>query len=454
MNRIFYHIRLVLLSGMIIFGILCLIGTGGSGSGSGGTTGENGVARSALPYDDSPAFTPADQQALVSGLIDFTFDFFHQLEAEPDMDDKNIFFSSYSIINALAMTWAGAENDTAAEMADALGITLSEEAFHPALNGLNIDLNSRDDQAPWDGDAFQLNLVNAVWSQDGYPLLPAYLDTLATHYDAGVRLLDFYGAPDESRQTINQWVEEQTNEKIINLLPPGSITSFTVLVLTNAIYFKASWHSAFEENATTDQPFTCLDDSIVTVPMMRQRVDTRFYRDDLFDAVELPYVSAGYAEYEYPLELSMLVIIPKDQRFEAVSGGLDADQLKTIVAALSIGDIMLSLPKFTFEFEVSCKKIMMDLGMTKAFDPNLADFSGMADPAETAPWIDDIYHKAFIAVDEEGTEAAAATAVVMAETTVNPDPIVISADRPFIFLIRDSVTNAVLFMGRVIEPQN
>ncbi len=410
------------------------------------------LARSTLPYDESPACTASEQQALVTGMADFGFDVYREVDADPSSSGKNLLISPYSIENALAMTWAGAGGETAEEMARALRIDLSQKVFHPVLNGLNIDLNRRDDRQPFGGDAFQLNLVNAVWSQLDYPLLPSYLDTLAQSYDAGVRLLDFSAAPEASRQEINDWVEEQTNHKIVDLLPFGSIGPLTRLVLTNAIYFKASWYSAFDEQRTNAQYFTLLDDSQVSVQMMHKSLDVRYFQAETFDAVELPYVSARYKEYEYPQELSMLIIIPHQGCFETMENDLDANRLRKIVDSLTLGAVDLTLPKFEFVFQTTCKKLMQNLGMVKAFDAWQADFSGMVEPATSRPFIDEIYHKAFIAVDEEGTEAAAATAVVMKETGLPPEPVALSADRPFMFVIRDDITGAILFLGRVLNP--
>jgi len=410
------------------------------------------LVKSSASYDDAPDYDSVDMETLVNGFSDYTFDFYHQASADANLQDKNIFFSTYSIENALAMTWAGAKNNTADEMADSLHFTLPLSSFHSTLNALNVDINSRDDSVPFSGDAFQLNLVNAVWSRIGYPFLSSYLDILAQNYDAGVQTLDFIGAPDTSRLVINQWVEGQTNEKIKNLLPEGSISSDTAVVLTNAIYFKASWYSKFDEGVTIPGDFTRLDNSTVSSQMMHQTVNTRFFRSEDFDAVELPYVSSRYEEDQYPQELSMLLIAPHNGRFNSVESALDNNFIQSILSCLSMGDVELTLPKFEFDCEIRCKKIMLNLGMIDAFNFSEADFSNMVDPEDSTPWIDEIYHKAFIAVDEKGTEAAAATAVVMPDAI--PEPVSISMNRPFIFLIRDNFTGTILFMGRVIDPNN
>lgn len=340
-------------------------------------------------------------------------DFYHEVRNDDGAQGKNIFFSTYSIENALAMTWAGAKNNTAVEMANALHLNLPVTMFHPTLNALNVDMNSRDDQPPPSGDAFQFNLVNAIWSRIGYPFLPSYLDIISENYDAGIETLDLYHKPEESRLIINQWVEDQTNEKIKDLLPESSITSSTTLVLTNAIYFKASWFMKFEEDATGPGDFTRLDGSVVSLQMMHRSLDTKLYQGNEFDALEIPYISPRFGEGIYPEEFSMLIIVPHQGAFTAVENSLDYNSIETIVSSLTITEVDLSLPKFEFEYAVKCKNIMMNLGMIDAFNPNAADFSGMANLDYLKPWINEIFHKAFVAVDEEGTEAAAATVVEM-----------------------------------------
>lgn len=410
-----------------------------------------GLKKSSVAYNSAPDFTSSDIETLIDGFSDFTIDFYHALRKEPSTHDKNLFFSAYSIKNALAMAWAGARNNTADEMADVLHLNLPQDRFHPTLNAFNIDINSRDDQLSPSDDAFQLKLVNAIWSRIGYPLLPSYLDLIAENYNAGVRTLDFAGNPDGSRHIINQWVEDQTNDKIKGLLPPDAIQPLTTLVLTNAIYFKASWFKKFNEKLTSQSEFFLLDGSTVIVDMMQHhQLVTKVFQGDGFDVVELPYVSYMYEKNQYPEELSMMIIIPHLGMFETVESSLDYDSVDSIAASMRMGCIDLALPRFEFEFEVNCKDIMQQIGMMDAFDPYRADFSGMVDPVDSKPVIDAIYHKAFVAVCEGGTEAAAATAVVVTPASM-PDT-VISADKPFIFFIRDNITGVILFMGRVVDP--
>ncbi len=406
-----------------------------------------GLMKSSIPYNDSPVYDEADRNSLVNSFSDFTIDFYHEVIENDEAQDKNIFFSTYSIENALAMIWAGANNDTSVQIADTLHLTLPPEKFHSTLNALNIDLNQCDDQASSSGEPFQLNLINAVWSRIGYPFLSSYLDTIAEHYNAGVTTLDFINNPDGSRKIINQWIEDQTSEKVKNLLPENSITSDTEMVITNTIYFKASWLFPFDEELTHPGDFTRLDDSIIISQMMHQMINTQFFTGDSYDAVELPYVTLTDEEGCLK-ELSMLLIIPHEDNFKTVENTLDYKSISSIVSSLTTGWINLTLPKFEFNYEIKCKEIMYNIGMVDMFNPLTADFTKMVNIDDSKPWIDQIYHKAFIAVDEKGTEASAATAGVGIQSIVPS----ISADKPFIFFIRDNITGTILFVGRVLDP--
>lgn len=268
----------------------------GSADRKNNTPTEENFFKSSVTYDDFPVCTNEERNLLVDGFSAFAVDFYHQVISEQEYQHENIFFSPYSIENAMAMTWAGAESLTADEMAHALHLTLPQETFHRTLNALNIDFNNRDESPPFSGDAFDFNLVNSIWSRIGYPFLPYYLDVIAENYDAGVHTIDFEGDPEGSRQKINLWVEDQTNSKINDLLPQGSISKDTSVVLTNAIYFKASWYYKFNEKETAPGYFSLLDGTLVEPDMMRRKMRTKYFQDDRFDAVELPYVSPRYDE--------------------------------------------------------------------------------------------------------------------------------------------------------------
>ncbi|HOG45852.1 MAG TPA: serpin family protein [Anaerolineae bacterium] len=379
----------------------------------------------------------ADVPDLVAGNTQFALDLYGVLYDK----GANLFCSPYSISQALAMTYAGAKGATAQEMAQALAFTLPQERLHPAFNALDQVLASRGANVAKDqGERFSLHVTNALWGQQDYAFLPAFLDVLAENYGAGLRLLDLKGASDASRQTINRWVEEQTAEKIKDLLPEGSIDSLTRLVLTNAIYFNAGWKNPFQAQATQEGAFHLLDGSSVTVPMMRQGERMGYVAGQGWQAVELPYVGD---------ELSMVVVLPAEGQFEAVARGLDAATLATMTQGLKPTDVALALPRFKFEAKAELKEALVKLGMAQAFSQD-ADFSGMTERPEL--YIDQVYHKAFVAVDEKGTEAAAATAVAMRVTAAPAEPKQVRVDRPFIFLIRDAETGAILFLGHVVNP--
>lgn len=401
-------------------------------------TPETGFAKSSLERDLAPAVPADDLAAVVKGHTAFALDLYQALRGD---HDGNLFYSPFSISQALSMTWAGARGDTEAAMAQTLHFDLEQGAFHPASNALDLALAERG--APLDdpdaGNPFVLNVVNALWGAQDKPFEAAFLDTLALNYGAGMHRLDFKGDPDGSRTTINDWVEAETNDRIEDLLPEGSITPNTALVLTNAIFFKASWATPFSEEGTRDQAFKLANGEAVQVPTMNISEHFRYAITEAYDAVALPY--AGY-------QVSMVVIAPKGD-FAAFEDGLTAESLDGIVGSLEGGSLELSLPRFTFESDVPLTKTLKAMGMEIAFSSD-ADFSGIDGSRGLA--ITDVLHKAFVAVDEKGTEAAAATAVVVGETSV-PVFEPLAVDRPFLFLIRDDETGAVLFIGRVLDPR-
>lgn len=391
----------------------------------------------------SPVVNQPDLAALVAGNNAFALDAYQALLKEAD---ENLFYSPYSISMALAMTYAGARGDTAKEMANTLHYTLPQERLHPAFNSLDTELSQRGQGAKGkDGKGFRLNIVNAIWGQKGYQFLQDFLDTLALNYGAGLRILDFVAAPEPSRVTINDWVSDQTEGRIKDLIPQGAINAMTRLVLTNAIYFNAAWQYPFEKNDTKDDTFHLLDGREVTVPMMRQTESLKYAQDSGYQAVELPYDGR---------ELSMLILLPQSGQFSALEESMDAKAIDAVIKKLSWNQIALTMPKFEFTSGFSVKKALTALGMSDAFTES-ADFSGMTGKRDL--YISDVIHKAFVSVDESGTEAAAATAVIMMATAMPgapPAPIKVTIDRPFIFLIRDNKTGAILFIGSVLNPEN
>lgn len=396
------------------------------------------VIQSEKRRESSPNVDDTDLAMLIDGNSDFAFDLYQALSKE----DNNIFYSPYSISLALAMTYAGARGETEQQMADTLHFILPQDRLHPAFNSLDIELSHRGKGAKGkDGEGFRLNIVNAIWGQKDYRFLTTFLDTLAKNYGAGLRLMDFINAPEESRITINNWVSDQTEGRIKDLIPQGLINRLTRLVLTNAIYFNAAWQYPFDEDMTQDGTFYLLDGDEVTVPMMRQTESFGYAEGDGYQAVELAYDGG---------ELSMVILLPRAGQFKAFEGTIDARLVNAIVKALEPRQVVLTMPKFEFESSFSLKETLTGMGMPVVFSED-ADFSGMTGYRDL--FIADVVHKAFVSVDEAGTEAAAATAVVMQKTAALPStPVEVTVDRPFIFLIRDIETGTILFVGRVIDP--
>lgn len=381
-----------------------------------------------------PAVSPgqAPVPELVEGNSAFALDLYRVLFST----DSNIFYSPYSISAALAMTHAGAEGQTEQQMAEALHYTLAQTQLHAAFNALDQALLSQADDA--DQQAFRLHIANTIWGQQGHSWLEAFLDTLAQNYGAGLRQVDF-GKAEEARELINEWVREQTEGKIEELLPPGSVDGQTAMVLTNAVYFKAAWKHGFAEEATKDRLFTLLDGSQVTVPMMWQHGELGYADSPGVQILELPYAGD---------EMSMVILLPQEHTFESFVRSLDAQELNGLLDGLERKGVALSMPKFRFTSEFELKDALMELGMVDAFG-SYADFSGMDGTREL--FIDQVYHDAFVAVDEAGTEAAAATAVVVARK--GPSLVQqVNINRPFVFLIRDIETSTILFFGHVLNP--
>jgi len=390
-----------------------------------------------LPRDPSPDVPPSDLDELVGGNTDFAFDLYKKLSEE----DGNVFFSPFSISQALAMTWAGAKNDTETQMSDTLHFTLGQDKLHPAFNLLDLELQSRGEGAKGkDSEPFRLNIANSTWGQDGWTWLPAFLDVLAVNYGAGMRLVDFAADPEQCRVTINKWVEDKTEDRIKDLLPEGVIDTQTALVLVNAIYFNAAWLDPFEEDDTRQGEFSLLDGGKVMVPLMEQVEEHNYMEGDGFKAVEMKYDGE---------ELSMVIVLPDIDRFDEIESSLSSTFIDGIIQDFGNYSVTLTLPKFEYESEFGLAGTLNSMGMTDAFVPDVADFSGM--DGSLLLYITDVVHKAFVSVDEAGTEAAAATGVVIGYTSI-PESAVFTADHPFIFFIRDIATGAILFVGRVLDP--
>ena len=419
--------------------VIVLIGLGAcTPTAPGNTIKATGMTlKSEKQRNESPEIASSDIPSLTDGNGVFAFNLYKLVSQE----EGNLFYSPYSISAALAMTYAGARGDTEKQIADTLQFYLSQKELHPAFNSLDRELTSRGEGAKGkDGEGFRLNIVNAIWGQKDYTFLVSFLDTLAENYGAGLRILDFINEPEQSRITINDWVSDETEGRIKDLIPQGTIDALTRLVLTNAIYFNAAWQYPFEEDATSPGVFHLVNGSEVSVPMMEQKESFAYSKGNNYQAVELPYDGR---------EISMVILLPDSDQFEAFEKAIDYQRIKGIIEDLEGREVRLTMPKFEFDSDFSLNKILTEMGMPVAFSSD-ADFSGMTGNKDL--FISDVIHKAFVSVDEAGTEAAAATAVIMKLTAMPETPIEVTLDRPFIFLIRDIETGAILFIGRVMNP--
>ena len=394
------------------------------------------VLKADAPRVTAPNVSDTQLSSLVKGNSAFAFTLYQQLKKD---NTGNLFYSPYSISTALGMTYAGAVGDTEKQMGSALHFTLPQGQLHPAFNQLALDLASRGPNAQGtNGKSFALNIANALWGQQDFTIQSAFLKILAQNYGTGMNLLDFKNSPEPSRVTINNWVSDQTNNRIKDLLPQGSITPATRFVLTNAIYFDAAWQNPFAKESTSNGNFNLLNSSTVSVPMMNHEGSYSYVKGSGYQAVELPYSGN---------EVAMDIIVPDAGQFNTFESGMTADSISGIIGSLKSSFMVLALPKFQFDSSFSLKQALSALGMPVAFTDK-ADFSGITGQPNLI--ISDVVHKAFVAVDEEGTEAAAATGVIMVGAAMPANSLTV--DRPFVFLIRDIQTGAILFIGRVLNP--
>ncbi|MCC7491142.1 MAG: serpin family protein [Fimbriimonadaceae bacterium] len=414
---------------------VCSLQVGGCSGGAAAPARDPGLVASRLDRQTNPAVAPGDLAALTAANLAFACDFYDE---QPG--GTNLFYSPHSISLAFAQVLAGARTTTASELAAALHFELPTARLHPACNRLDLELASRA-SASRGGAGFQLSLANALWGQQGYTFQDAFLDVLALHYGAGLRPLDFAAAPEPARRTINDWVSQQTAQKIRDLLPEGSIDSLTRFVLTNAIYFLAPWSSPFDPAATAAAPFTRLDGSRVSAPLMQQTASLAYAAGANWQAVEVPYADG---------QLALLLLLPAAGQFAAVAAQLDPEWLQRTVGALAPRPIALALPRFSTRTNLALIPSLQALGLRAAFDPGEADFSGIDGTRNLV--LTAVVQQAYVNVDEAGTEAAAATGVVGGITSVPEEPVSVRADRPFLYLIRDRPTGAVLFVGRLVDP--
>lgn len=340
-----------------------------------------------------------------------------------------------SVLAAFAMTWAGAEGETAAQLARALRVDLPPERAHPALGALLAAGQGASDPT--------FAVANRLWGA-GQDFRADYLRRTREAYGADLAPVDFRSDPEAARARINGWVAERTRDRIKDLLPPGTINGLTRLVLTNAVYFKGSWQARFDAQATRDGPFTRADGGQVQVRLMHQTLTAPFHRGQGFALVELPYAGGRFA----------MVLVAPDAHdgLPAVERALTAEALATWLGSARTQQVQVVLPRLKLEAEVDLAPVLRALGATDVFEPARADLSGMNGRVHDLH-VTAARHKAFVEVNEEGTEAAAATgAVVGTRSAARPQPAVVRCDRPFLFMIRDRETGLVWFLGRETDP--
>ena len=375
---------------------------------------------------------------VVQGNTAFALDFYQRERTQ----DGNLFFSPYSISTALAMTYAGARGQTEREMAKVLHCSVTQEELARSFASLAERFGQIQKQKQ-----VNLSVANSLWCERKYTFTEAFLELNRKHFGAEVQLLDFSGHPDQSREEINAWVERKTQNRIQNLLQPPNITPFTTLVLCNAIYFKGNWLTQFDPKATTREPFFQKTTQKAEVPMMTAELKVRSYKAKDAVLFALPY--AGN-------DLSMAVILPEQlDGLKAVEDSLNAPVLQEWLSALDASSetkATIVLPKFKLNLRLELSKTLKSMGMASAFGGG-ADFSGMSPSKDLS--ISEVVHQAFLDVNEEGTEAAAATAVVMSRLAAHVSPqLLLRADHPFLFLIRERQTGSILFLGRLVDPTN
>ena len=389
--------------------------------------------------------TSSDEPLIITGNISsfddavnsFCFNLLRQMFNDPNIDN-NIFLSPYSIFTALAMTYEGARGLNAEEMADVLNIEQDNHSFHQYVDILYDYFNNNVE--------YNISTANALWVSKNLSLIEIYIDIIRAYYHGNATDVDF-NKPEETAKIINQWVENQTNGLIKDLIKKEYITPFTALILTNAIYFKGIWKVQFDTENTTDRVFEDNLGNIISVPTM-----SLIHTEDLFNYTEtddLQILDLPYAGDD----ISMMVILPKDNiDLSDIISTIDNDKLTDWISSMSETELDIYLPKFKVETgNYILNDYLINLGMEKAFLPDEADFSGMTGLREL--FISKVVHKAFIDVNEEGTEAAAATAVIMMKSAVNGDSrVVFNADHPFLYFIKHRETGTILFTGIVNNP--
>lgn len=381
------------------------------------------------PNVDDTLATLEGVEKIVYANNQFAFDLYNEVNS-----DENVFFSPYSITTALAMTYEGARGTTAEEMQSVFRFPEDDIERRSSYASLFNEINSGSKD-------YKLHTANSLWGQKDYPFLQDYLDVVKNYYGGEINSLDFASDPDGSTKIINDWVEEKTNGKIKDII--DGLDPLTRLVLANAIYFKGEWVKQFDKSKTKDDNFYITNDEIVQVPMMQltgEEAEFKYAENNDLQLLEMPYEGD---------KLSMLILLPKDD-LNDIEKILSADQLNEWKSLMYKQRVDVYMPKFTFESKYYLANNLINMGMPTAFGSN-ADFSGM--DGTDMLFIGKVIHQAFVDVNEEGTEAAAATVVVMELKAALPEePVIFRADHPFIFIIQDKDNGNILFLGKVVNP--
>ncbi len=370
---------------------------------------------------------------LVAHNNDFASLFYRQQLIKAD--DANLVISPFSISSAFAMLYLGSANETKQEMGNTLHFNQEDEVFHQSFNTLSQSLLSQENSKD-----FTVNIVNAQWGEKTYDFNQDYLNGLSKFYDADLKVADIKGQPDKVRQAANAWVAGQTNELIKDLLPENAINVDSRLVLTNAVYLKAKWLHEFHPSKTVNSRFSPLTGEDIQVPTMSQRGDFKGFEEDGDFLIELPYKNTDW---------SMYFISTSKDKFAEFEADFDEAKFDDMMAKSTVNDSEVFLPKFSFGTDINLYESLKSMGMTLAFNSSAADFSPINQRNEMELYIQAAFHKAFIKVDETGTEASAATGVVAG---VESMPTQYRFNQPFLFIIKHKPSNTNLFMGRVTNP--
>ncbi|CAD5935634.1 Serpin B6 [Planktothrix tepida] len=362
---------------------------------------------------------------------DFALNFYQTLQGT----EGNLFFSPYSICTAFAMTYAGARGQTEQQIAQVFGFSQGED-FHAAFSGLERPLKAGQQS----NDVLFLS-ANSLFPQIKYPFLESFLALLEKYYQVKITPVDYYNDFQAARNTINQWVAEQTQHKINELIPPNALTELTRLVLVNAVYFKGSWANPFDRDGTETKPFWLTSDREIPVPMMNITGQFNYAQTEEVQVLELPYRGNNF---------SMMILLPRERNgLMELEKNLSLNNLYQWIQPMYTQQVEVSLPRFEINFKSELSNTLAQMGVTDAFDENKANFSGM-DGREHWLYIKNVFHQACIEVNEEGSEATAATAVQIEARCLPPS---FNANHPFIFLISENNTGNIVFLGRLVNPE-